>query len=158
MWRALNPSVVRYLRMRAPALAEDAAAETWLAVVRGLPTFEGDEAGFRSWLFTIARSKVADLARKAARTPALLVDDWGGIDPVDGADVARDVLDRAATARALELVGRLPPDQAEIVALRVLGDLDVAAVAAIVGKSPGAVRVAQHRALKKLAAFVQGAE
>ena len=44
----------------------------------------------------------------------------------------------------------LPADQAEIVLLRVLGDLDVAQVAAIVGKSPGAVRIAQHRALQRL--------
>jgi DNA-directed RNA polymerase specialized sigma24 family protein len=44
----------------------------------------------------------------------------------------------------------LPGDQAEIVLLRVLGDLDVEEVAGIVGKTEGAVRVAQHRALQRL--------
>ena len=155
LWRAFNPTLVRYLRTRAPDLADDAAAETWLAVVRGLRTFEGDVAGFRSWLFTIARSKVADAARKAARTRTVLVDDWTLIEPVAGADVAGDVLAELGTERAIRLVSSLPPDQAEIVALRVLADLDVAAVAKIVGKSAGAVRVAQHRALKRLAELVR---
>ena len=45
---------------------------------------------------------------------------------------------------------KLPPDQAEVVLLRVLGELEVEQVADIVGKSKGAVRVAQHRALQRL--------
>ena len=45
---------------------------------------------------------------------------------------------------------KLPPDQAEVVLLRVLGELEVEQVADIVGKSKGAVRIAQHRALQRL--------
>ena len=59
--------------------------------------------------------------------------------------------EREATAAALRLVATLPRDQAELVMLRVVAGLDVAAVAEIVGKKPGAVRVAVHRALKSLA-------
>jgi RNA polymerase sigma-70 factor, ECF subfamily len=55
------------------------------------------------------------------------------------------------TEAALALIARLPREQAEIVFLRVLGGLDATEVAAIVGKKPGAVRVLQHRALKRLA-------
>ncbi|HVU74534.1 MAG TPA: RNA polymerase sigma factor [Mycobacteriales bacterium] len=155
IWRALNPSLVRYLRTRAPDLAEDAAADTWLAVVKGLRSFEGDAAGFRSWLFTIARSKVVDAARKASRTPTVLIDDWTVLDPVSSTDVAAEVLSAVSTEEAIRLVSALPPHQAEIVSLRVLADLDVAAVAKIVKKSPGAVRVAQHRALKRLAVLLR---
>ena len=50
----------------------------------------------------------------------------------------------------LRLVAALPADQAEMVMLRVVAGLDVATVAGLVGKSPGAVRVAVHRALKSL--------
>jgi RNA polymerase sigma-70 factor (ECF subfamily) len=155
VWRALNPSLLRYLRMRAPDVAEDAAAETWLSVVRGLRSFEGDAAGFRSWLFTIARSKVVDATRKAARAPAVLVDDWSALDPAAVTDVAGEAMAVIGTERAIRMVSRLPPDQAEVVALRVLADLDVAAVAKIVRKTPGAVRVTQHRALKKLAELLR---
>ena len=53
---------------------------------------------------------------------------------------------------ALAYIARLPPDQAEVVLLRVVAGLDVEEVAAIVGKKAGAVRVLQHRALKRLSA------
>jgi RNA polymerase sigma-70 factor (ECF subfamily) len=51
----------------------------------------------------------------------------------------------------LRLVATLPPEQAEMVMLRVVAGLDVATVAELVGKKPGTVRVAVHRALKSLA-------
>ena len=55
-----------------------------------------------------------------------------------------------STERALELIGRLAPDQAEVLVLRVVADLDVAATAQVVGKSRGAVRVLAHRGLRRL--------
>lgn len=155
LWYALNPPLLRYLQVRNPKLAEDTAAETWLAVVGGIERFTGDERAFRSWLFTIARSKVVDEARRRSRRPVDLIDDWAGIEPVDPADVAGLAVETMQTADILALLRTLPGDQAEIVALRVLADLDVKAVAKIVGKSTGAVRVAQHRALQKLAALVE---
>ena len=66
----------------------------------------------------------------------------------DAADVA---LERIATQAVLATVAALPQDQAEIILLRVVAGLDAADVAAIVGKSPGAVRVAAHRGLRRLA-------
>ncbi len=55
------------------------------------------------------------------------------------------------TEAALARIASLPPDQAEVVLLRVLGDLSVREVGEIMGKRPGSVRVLQHRALKRLA-------
>ena len=49
-------------------MADDLAAEAWLAVARGLDRFEGDEPAFRGWLFTIARQP-ADRAPPAPRPP-----------------------------------------------------------------------------------------
>ena len=61
------------------------------------------------------------------------------------------VLDDLTAQGAVErLVHCLPADQAEIVLLRVLGELDIEQIAGVVGKSTGAVRVAQHRALQRL--------
>ncbi len=51
----------------------------------------------------------------------------------------------------LTLIASLPPDQAEIIMLRVVAGLDAREVARMVGKSPGAVRVAAHRGLRRLA-------
>ena len=62
-----------------------------------------------------------------------------------------------STRAALALVAELPPDQAEVVALRVLAGLEVAEVARIVGKRPGTVRVLAHRGLRRLAERMEAA-
>jgi RNA polymerase sigma-70 factor (ECF subfamily) len=67
------------------------------------------------------------------------------------------VLEGRSTRAALALVAELPADQAEVVALRVLGGLEVAEVARIVGKRPGTVRVLAHRGLRRLAQRVEAA-
>jgi RNA polymerase sigma-70 factor (ECF subfamily) len=67
------------------------------------------------------------------------------------------VLETRSTRAALALVAELPPDQAEVVALRVLGSLEAAEVARILGKRPGAVRVLAHRGLRRLAKRMEAA-
>ncbi len=62
-----------------------------------------------------------------------------------------------STEAALDIIGLLPPDQAEVLVLRVVADLDVAATAAVVGKSRGAVRVLAHRGLKRLGSILDAA-
>ena len=71
--------------------------------------------------------------------------------------VAQDAMDRLGEGWALRLVSELPPDQADVVMLRVIGDLSVKDVASILDKQPGAVRALQHRAIRRLAARL-GAE
>jgi RNA polymerase sigma-70 factor, ECF subfamily len=159
LFRGAQPRLVRYLRVLDPSVAEDAAADAWLEVATHLGDFQGDEAGFRSWLLTIGRRKLVDRVRYDARRPVHLVaaDDVGLLDALQPATV-RGLADPAvvaeedeATDRAVALVRTLPPDQAEVVMLRVVGGLDNAQVAAILGKSPGAVRVLSHRGLRRLA-------
>ena len=66
-------------------------------------------------------------------------------------DAADQALEAVSTRKVLELIASLPGDQAEIIMLRVVAGLEAREVARIVGKSPGAVRVAAHRGLRKLA-------
>jgi RNA polymerase sigma-70 factor, ECF subfamily len=150
LWTALQPRLLRYLRVKARDVAEDVAAETWLQVVRDLDRFAGDAADFRAWLFTIGRNRAVDAARARLARPVHLV-----AEPIEtatghAASAETVALERLSTAAALALVRSLPADQAELVALRIVAGLDVPAVARIVGKSPGAVRVAVHRALRTL--------
>jgi len=158
IWRSLHPALLRYLRVIAPKIADDVASETWLQVVRGLAGFSGDEAGFKSWLYTIARNKVTDAARQAARRPIEISDDGDASAPAAPDDTAAAVIERFDTQTALALIAKLPADQAEIVMLRVVAGLEVADVARIVRKSPGAVRVTSHRALRKLRELLQSTE
>lgn len=148
LWRTLQPAVLRYLRVVTGDHAEDAASETWLQVIRDLHRFHGGPADFRGWLFRIARHRGIDERRRRERRPLATVDPTGGTAP----DAATEALDDDATTRALRLVGTLPPDQAEAVMLRVVAGLDVATCARILGKRPGAVRIATMRGLRRLSA------
>jgi RNA polymerase sigma-70 factor (ECF subfamily) len=152
LYRRLHPPILRYLRAFEPAEGEDLASEVWLDVIGHLDEFEGDERALRSWAFTIARSRLIDLRRRRARRAT---------DPVPPEEIAlhaeqqnveEEALAELATEEALARVATLPRDQAEVVLLRILGDLSVKDVAAITGKRPGTVRVLQHRALRRLAA------
>jgi RNA polymerase sigma-70 factor, ECF subfamily len=151
LWRDGNHAVLRYLRVAAPAAAEDVAAETWVQVVRGLAGFGGDERAWRSWLFTIARHRAIDEGRRRSRHPATPLDELShGSEPRTG-DAAAAAMVNLATEALIESIGQLPPGQAEVILLRVLADLDYETVARIVGRSPGAVRIAAHRGLHTLA-------
>ena len=157
LWRDLQPAVLRYFRVAAGEAAEDLAADTWVSVIRSLGRFRGDERAFRAWVFTVARHRVIDWRRQAARRPTrsvpaeLLAERPAPDDPV------AEVLEAQSTRAALALLAELPADQAEVVALRVLGGLEVAEVARIVGKRPGTVRVLAHRGLRRLARRVEAA-
>lgn len=156
LWRELQPPLLRYLRVVAPAACEDLASETWLEVARGLGRFQGGESGFRAWVFTVARHRMVDWRRREARHPAtLLAPDTLPERSVPG-DAADLALEAISTKEALALIAELPPDQAEVVGLRVVAGLDVAQVAAIVGKRGGAVRVLAHRGLRRLAERLGG--
>jgi RNA polymerase sigma-70 factor (ECF subfamily) len=152
LWRDAHPPLVRYLRVLAGDAAEDVAAEVWLQVARKLAGFRGDEAEFRGWLFTLGRRRGMDWRRYAARHPAWPAADDVELDRPAADDTAQAALDNLSTEAALALIATLPREQAEVIVLRVIAGLDVGQVARIVGKRPGAVRVAAHRGLRALAA------
>jgi RNA polymerase sigma-70 factor (ECF subfamily) len=158
LYRDAQPRLLRYLRVVVGSAAEDVAADTWLDVARGLGRFRGDEAAFRAWLFTVARRRGVDAHRRAGRLAVQPVADPAQVDPRVAPDAADVALAGFSTEEALALIGTLPRDQAEAILLRVIGGLDVARTAAILGKSPGAVRVAAHRGLRTLAARLAPAE
>jgi RNA polymerase sigma-70 factor, ECF subfamily len=151
VYRELHPGVLAFMRARAGGDAEDLAADVFVDVARGLTRFEGDEQGFRSWLYTIAYRKAGQLRRRLGRRrtdPAPAEDVAEHLAPGDAED---DAMEALATRAALARIATLPPAQAEVLLLRVVADLPVADVAAIVGKRPAAVRALQHRALLRLA-------
>ncbi len=157
LWRDANPALLRYLRVVASEHAEDIAAETWVQVVRGLTRFTGDEGAWRAWLFTTARRRLLDQARLRRRHPAEPLDEINAADVPRTADAEQLALDNIATESAMALLSRLPEQQAEVILLRVVAGLETEVVAELLGRSPGAVRVAAHRGLKKLATLLSGA-
>jgi RNA polymerase sigma-70 factor, ECF subfamily len=151
LWRELQPRLLRYLMVVAHGAAEDVASETWLAVIRGIARFQGDEPAFRAWVFTIARHKAIDGRRRGTRQPGDDLPIAELADPAAPDDPAGAALEGISTRAALALIATLPADQAEAITLRVLAGLDVGRVAVIMGKRPGTVRVLTHRGLRRLA-------
>lgn len=151
VYRSLHPPLLRYLRVAAEGQHEDLAAQVWLEVTERLPRFRGDGEDFRGWLFTLARRRTIDAHRRRARRP-VQVDTQALAAMAAPGGVDEDVLEALDTHRALASIAQLPPEQAQVVALRVIAGLDVDQVAAALGKSPGAVRVLCHRGLRRLAA------
>jgi RNA polymerase sigma-70 factor (ECF subfamily) len=151
LYREFHPGLLRYLRVQEPNDGEDLVMETWLDAAAGLKRFKGDEWAFRRWLFTIARRRLIDHRRRRERTPS----SSAGLDALAGQpgpdDTEGAALAAYDTEAALARIAALPLDQGEVILLRVLAGLDVADVAEILGKKPGAVRVLQHRALQRLA-------
>jgi RNA polymerase sigma-70 factor (ECF subfamily) len=151
LWSELHPPLLRFLRGRHPGFAEDVESETWIRIADGLRRFEGTESDFRAWAFTIARNRLIDWCRRDRRQASTPVD-LDALAVLPGPDdAAAAVEEELGLEASLALIRTLPPDQGEVILLRVLGGLDVARVARIVGKRPGTVRVLQHRGLRRLA-------
>ena len=151
LWHDLQPRLLRYCAVAAPAAAEDLASDTWLAVVRSLDRFRGSEPAFRAWVFTIARHEVFEWYRRAARRPREDVPATSPIERVAPDDPAATALEGLSTRAALAVVATLPADQAEAIVLRVVAGLGVDQVASLIGKRPGTIRVLTHRGLRTLA-------
>ncbi len=138
LYRRFQPGLLRMLAVIAPHHAEDIAADVWLEVAATLPQFEGDERAFRAWLASTARYEVIEATRRNGRRFGRALDD----------DATEHM---ASTSFAARVVSVLPPDQADVVLLRVVDGLDVEEVAKALGRPPAAVRSLQHRALRRLA-------
>ena len=153
VYRSVHPRLLAYVRtLVGDGDAEDVASEAWLQITRDLGRFQGDADRFRGWTATIARNRALDHVRRLGRRPASGGDEsvlYGMAD--QRADTAGDALEALATERAMELISRLPLDQAEAVILRAVVGLDAKSAAEVLGKRPGAVRTAAHRGLRKLA-------
>jgi RNA polymerase sigma-70 factor (ECF subfamily) len=122
-----------------------------LQAARDLPRFHGGVTAFRVWLFRIGRHRGIDDRRRVRRRPEDPCDPAVQEHAATSRDAALDAIERLGTGWALEVVASLPPDQAEAVMLRVVAGLDVAQTAQVLGKRPGAVRVAAMRGLRRLA-------
>jgi RNA polymerase sigma factor (sigma-70 family) len=150
LYRELAPAVLGYLRAQGGSDPEDLVSETFVGMVRGLPAFEGDERAFRSWVFSIAHRRLLDERRRLARRPEEPIEPET-LPEARGGDVEREAEERLGTRWAVEAIASLTPEQRDVLLLRVLADLAAVDVARILGKSVGAVKSLQRRALLALA-------
>lgn len=144
VYRRLAPAVLGYLRSQRAPDPEDLLGEVFLHVARSLPRFRGDEhEDLRRWVFTIARNRLIDDARRRSRRPRT-VDE---VPPEQPAPATPHGID----AELLAAMAGLTAPQREVVALRFVADLPLEDVAEITRRSVAAVKSLQHRALEDLA-------
>ena len=151
LYGQLAPAVAGYLKFRGAHEPDDLTSETFVAVFRNIATFEGDMDQLRSWVFVIAYRRLCDERRAEARHPdrARHRPSVDSQPPVLG-DVERDADAAMSEAEVRRVCVQLVPDQADVVLLRILGDLTVEQIADVVDKSPGAVKQLLRRAFANL--------
>lgn len=128
--------------------AEDATERTFLAALDAIDRFRDEGATFRAWLFRIAHNQLANALRSRARHRATPLDSIP--EPLVDADPAGLVGRAEEQRRMRRAIEALPEDRRQVVVLRFVDGLSAREIGAVLGRTPGAVRVLQHRALRDL--------
>lgn len=150
----LRPAVVRYCRARLGRtgasydVADDVAQEVCVAVLAALPRYRDEGKPLAAFVFGVAAHKVADAHRAAARAavPTDSVPDYADLAP----GPEEHALGSADAAFCRSLLEKLPEQAREVLLLRVAAGMSAEETGEVLGMTPGAVRVAQHRALGRL--------
>lgn len=144
------PRVRAYVRARGSVEPDELTNDVFLAVFASLDRFTGDEAAFRSWVFTIARNRLVDERRRLERRVVTVSSGVLGAPDAVGGDVEAEALANITTDWVTDQLARLSPDQRDVLLLRIVADCTIDQIAGIVGKRPGAVKALQRRGLAAL--------
>ena len=154
LYRANVDVIYRYVwaRVRDDSLAEDLTAQVFLKALEGLPTYQPSGKPFVAWLYRIAYARIVDHWRKLERRVEV---------PLEETLPAREPRPQellefeADWVMAMELLAQLTDDQQDVVILRFIGEMSLADVAQTVGKTVGATKALQYRALATLARLLE---
>ncbi len=145
------PGIYRfaYYRVGSPQLAEDVTADTFFRALRSLSTFRWQGKDFGSWLVTIARNLITDHFKSSRSRLEHTTDDlsaYGGT--TDGPE--DEVIAALTNEVLLDALGRLSAEQQECLVLRFLRGCSISETAEALGRSEGAIKQLQLRAIRNL--------
>ncbi len=152
LFRRFGRPVKAFVTAKGHRDVDDIVSEAFAAAFRSIGSFAGNEDQFVSWLFRIAHNKLVDHSRRTARRPA--TDPLEGVVVESGTNVADDALTRLGAGVAEVLQG-LPVDQRDVLVLRFASDLSIEQTAAVMGRSAGAVKQLQHRAIERVKRIIE---
>lgn len=143
-----QPAIYRYIfyQVNDVAVAEDLTGEVFVRLVEKIDRFTYRDRPLLAWLYTIARNLVTDHYRRAGRYPS----PPNGRQAPHTPDLEETVEHRLAQRRLAAAITHLTEDQRQVVILKFVEGLDNETVARMLGKSVGAVKTLQHRALAAL--------
>ena len=137
-------------RVRDRGKAEDLTSEVFHKALANLRSYKWTGAPFRAWLIRIAANAASDQFKRAAREPMQMEDP-----PEASAEPEQEAME--ARARLFRLVEKLPAEQRRVVFERFVEQRSIREIAQQIGKSEGAVKQLQFRALQKLRSQMEGA-
>ena len=143
-----------YFKCGNQADAEDLASQVFTGALRTIQNFSWREATFASWLFRIAHNVVVDHWRKRGQGATEPIENHIGI--ADGTDVARTVVKSLQYEKVRLAMGLLAEDQSQVLTLRFINGLSIQETAAALGKTAGAIKAQQFRAVAKLRELLVG--
>ncbi|MBN1659605.1 MAG: sigma-70 family RNA polymerase sigma factor [Anaerolineae bacterium] len=149
--------IYRYIRARVcdDLVAEDLTAQVFLKVLEGLPGYQVLDRPFRAWLYRIAYARTVDYYRRQNRRQEVGLPETL---PARGPQPGDELEAEAEWATAINLVAQLTEDQQDVIVLRFIGEMSLAEIAETLGKTPGAVKSLQHRALATLSRLLEEEE
>ena len=129
--------------------AEDIAQEVFIKAWKAIKSCRGKETTFKAWLYRIAHNHTVDYLR--CRRNESRIDDQNVVGELDSLDTSlNEIEEDREVSRVLSEMASLPDSQRQVVVLKFIEGLDNREVSRIMGKSQGAIRVLQVRALAGL--------
>ncbi|GAA1909580.1 sigma-70 family RNA polymerase sigma factor [Nocardioides marmoribigeumensis] len=147
-----HPQVYRFLyyRVGSQALAEDLTSDTFFRALRSMSSFRWQGKDFGAWLMTIARNLTTDHYKSGRNRLEMTTEDMSPHDSVtDGPETA--VLASLTNEALMEALRQLPSEQQECLVMRFLQGMSIAETAQVMGRSDGAIKQLQLRAVRNLA-------
>lgn len=153
LYDTLAPAVCGYVRAGGAAEPEELTSEVFLSVFTKLATVTGGASGLRTFTFSVAHARLVDALRNQQRHPAP-----AGYEPLRdlrcSPSAEAEAEHRASAEHTTALLAGLPHDQRTVLTLRIIAELSLEEVATAIGRSTGAVKQLQRRALLTLKAQV----
>jgi RNA polymerase sigma-70 factor (ECF subfamily) len=127
--------------------AEDMTQQVFLNALKSISSYKFKGMPFSSWLFRIAHNQIVDYYRKKSRRATVPLDETIAVGHSDPWQMAERKVEIEEVARAAKKLTRA---QQEVISLRFAGDLSIAEVAKVMGRSEGAIKALQHSAIAAL--------
>ncbi|MEE8372373.1 MAG: sigma-70 family RNA polymerase sigma factor, partial [Dehalococcoidia bacterium] len=137
------------------AAAEDLTEEVFLKAWGAIGRYKWKGQPFTSWLYRIAHNHLVDYYRTKRQHEDLQLQE--NI-LADDASIEEEVEGNATRQQILKAISSLPEQQQQVVIMKFIDDLDNREIEQIIGKSQGAIRVLQTRALATLRQRLNGAD
>ena len=150
LYDGLAPTLLGYLRAQGAPDPDGICGEVFCQLVRDIHRFEGDEAGFRSWVFVMVHHRLVDDVRRRRRRPEAVVGPESFAMVVDPTNVEAEVVRGATEAELRGILDELTEAQRDVLLLRLFGGLTLEEVATSMHRRVGAVKALQRRGLEAL--------